>query len=181
MKEKARLGSGKLYIDEFTGALPEDDTIEVEEKLLGLIQSGAAITYSPEFTEITDDLGLYYEEVLTKEEVILKSGVLTWNGNTLRKLCSTARVTEDAENKIRTVKMGGIPNREGKKYIIRFVHEDKEKGDVRVTIVGSNKAGFELAFAMDKPTVINVEFKARPLDSDGTLVIYEEKDSSITA
>ena len=102
---------------------------------------------------------------------------MTWNGKTLKKLCSTAIVTE-ATGK-RTVKIGGAGNHDGKKYVIHFVHEDAVDGDIRVTIVGSNEAGFELAFAKDKETVINAEFKAQPCDSSGTLIIYEEEDSSI--
>ena len=43
--ERIVLGSGKLYVDEFTGELPEDVDIEVEAKLLGYIQGGATLTY----------------------------------------------------------------------------------------------------------------------------------------
>lgn len=180
-KEKIVLGSGKLYIDEFVSTIPEDDTIEVEEKLLGFIQGGATLTYTPTFYEAKDDLGLVSKKFITEEEAILKSGVMTWNGNTLAKLSSTARVTEDSEKHIRTVKIGGVKNYDGKKYVIHFVHEDKVDGDIRVTIVGSNEAGFELAFAKDKETVINAEFKAQPLDNEGTLILYKEEDASITA
>lgn len=179
--EKIVLGSGKLYIDEFTGTLPEDAAMEVAEKLLGLIQSGASLSYKPSFYEAKDDLGLVSKKIITDEEAILKSGVMTWNGNTLQKLSSTARVTEDATKKIRTVKIGGMGNHDGKKYVIHFVHEDAVDGDIRITIVGSNEAGFELAFAKEKETVINAEFKAQPQDSEGTLILYKEEDSSIVA
>lgn len=37
-----------------------------------------------------------------------------------------------------------------------------------------------MAFAKDQETVINAEFKAQPADSNGTLIIYEEEDSSVT-
>ena len=46
---------------------------------------------------------------------------------------------------------------------------------MRVTIVGKNEAGFSLAFAKDKETVIDAVFKAMPHDTDGTLIIYEEE------
>ena len=105
---------------------------------------------------------------------------MTWNGNTLQKLCSTARIKEDVDTKTRTVKIGGAGNYDGKKYVIHFVHKDAIDGDIRVTIVGSNEAGFELAFAKDKETVINAEFKAQPHDKDGTLILYKESDSSIS-
>lgn len=173
--EKIVLGSGKLYIDEFTGALSEDSVIEVEDKLLGYIQSGATLNYKPSFYEAKDDLGIVSKKILTEEEAILKSGVMTWNGNTLKKLCATARVTEDAEKKERIVRIGGASNYDGKKYVIHFVHEDVADGNIRITIVGSNEAGFELAFAKDKETVINAEFKAQPQDKEGTLILYREE------
>lgn len=179
--EKIVLGSGKVYIDEFTGEIPEDALIEVEEKLLGLIQSGASLSYKPSFYEAKDDLGLVSKKILTDEEAVLKSGIMTWNGKTLEKLCSTARVTEDTVKKTRTVKIGGAGNFDGKKYVIHFVHKDAVDGDIRVTVVGSNEAGFEMAFAKNKETVINAEFKAQPQDDEGTLILYKENDSSITA
>ena len=76
---------------------------------------------------------------------------------------------------MRTVKLGGVSNFDQKKYLIRFLHEDSADGDIRLTIVGSNENGFEMAFAKDKETVINAEFKAMPLDSEGTLLIYTEE------
>ena len=51
-------------------------------------------------------------------------------------------------------------NATGKKYVIHFVHKDETDGDIRVTIVGNNQAGFSFAFAKDKETVIDAEFKA---------------------
>lgn len=174
-KESIVLGSGKVYIAEFTGEIPNDVTLEVEKNLLGLIQGGASISYNPSFYEAKDDLGLVSKKFITNEEAILKSGIMTWNGKTLQKLCSTARVQETTpDGNTRTVKIGGAGNYDGKKYIIRFVHKDAVDGDIRVTIVGSNEAGLELAFAKDKETVINAEFKAQPQDSEGTLILYTE-------
>lgn len=71
-------------------------------------------------------------------------------------------------------KIGGIANATGKKYVIHFVHKDDVDGDVRVTIVGNNQAGFTIAFAKDSETVIDAEFKAQPMDKEGTLILYEE-------
>lgn len=173
-EESIVLGSGKVYIAEFTGEVPTDVTIETENNLLGLIQGGASIAYKPSFYECKDDLGLVSKKFITEEEAIFKSGIMTWNGKTLEKLCATARVTEDSETKTRTVRIGGASKYNGKKYVIHFVHKDAVDGDIRVTIVGSNEAGFELAFAKDKETVINAEFKAQPLDGEGTLIQYKE-------
>lgn len=171
--DKIVLGSGKLYVTEFTGTIPANNIIEVDANLLGLIQGGATLEYKPKFYDTQDDLALVKKTILTEEEVNLKSGVMTWCGKTLQKLSSTARV-EEVSGK-RTVKIGGISNQDGKSYVIRFVHEDPIDGDMRVTIVGSNQAGFSLAFKKDKETVVDAEFKAQPLDSSGTLIILEEE------
>jgi len=173
-KEKIVLGSGKLYIAVWDGAsIPADGTLEVEQNLLGYIQGGATLEYKPEFYTAEDDLGLAKKNIMTKEEVILKSGVMTWNGRTLSKLCATARVTETGTK--RTVKFGGIVNQNNDNYVLRFVHEDTTDGDIRITVVGTNTTGFSFAFAKDKETVLDVEFKAVPHDDDGTLVLYEEE------
>lgn len=171
--KKIVLGSGLCYVAVFDGEVPATIDLEKDENLIGYIQGGANITYTPSFYEAKDDLGYVQKKMLTEEEVKLATGVMTWNGQTLSKLCSTARITEDGD--IRTVKIGGIGNYDAKKYVIRFHHVDKVDGDIRVTIVGNNEAGFEFNFAKDKETVVNAEFKAMPLDADGTLIIFEEE------
>lgn len=181
MSDKIVLGSGKLYVAEATKSgnaytIPADNTLEVAANLIGYIQGGATLEYTPEFYEAKDDLGYVSKKYLTQEEAVLKSGVMTWNGDTLAKLTSTARVSTSTGKK--TVKIGGIGNFDGKNYVIRFVHEDSVDGDIRITIVGSNESGFEMAFAKDAETVINAEFKAIPNDADGTLIIFEEEVSA---
>ncbi len=169
MEDEMILGSGYLYITEFTTAIPADGDFETAANKLGYIEGGASLEYKPTFYTAKDDLGLVTKTVITDEEVTLKSGICTLNGNTLKKLSATARVTEVGST--RTVKIGGIANNDGKQYAIRFVHAD---GDIRVTIVGQNQSGFTLAFAKDKETIVDAEFKALPCDNEGTLVIFSE-------
>lgn len=174
MPERIILGSGKIYAVEFDGsAIPENTVIETTENRLGHIKGGATLEYAPEFYIAKDDLGEVQKSKLVNEEVKLKTGIMTLDGNNIAKLAATARVTE-ASGK-RTVKIGGAGNDNGKKYLIRFLHEDAEDGDVRVTIVGRNESGFSLSFAKDAETVVDAEFTAFPNDSEGTLVIYEEE------
>lgn len=172
--ERIVLGSGYLYVTTFAGTIPDFATLETEANKLGLIQGGATLEYKPSFYTAKDDMGKVSKTIITEEEVTLKSGIMTWCGNTLKKLCDTARVTEDATLKKRTVKIGGVDNQTGVKYIIHFVHKDEVDGDIRVTIVGNNQAGFSVAFAKDKETVIDAEFKAQPQDKEGTLITYTE-------
>lgn len=174
-KESIVLGSGDLYCTDFLGTdkeIPKDEEIEKEENRLGHIKGGAEIEYAPSFYEAKDDMGKVSKVIITEEEATLKSGIMTWCGITLEKLCQTARVTEKDGKRI--VKIGGIGNATGKKYLLRFVHKDTEDGDIRVTIVGNNQAGFVIAFAKDTETVIDAEFKAQPMDKEGTLILYEE-------
>lgn len=175
-KESIVLGSGDLYCTDFEGTdkeLPTNEEIEKEENRLGHIKGGASIEYKPSFYEAKDDMGKVSKVILTEEEATLKSGIMTWCGTTLEKLCSTARVDESKGNK-RIVKIGGVGNATGKKYVLHFVHKDDQDGDIRVTVVGNNQAGFTIAFAKDSETVIDAEFKAQPQDKEGTLIRYEE-------
>ena len=57
---------------------------------------------------------------------------------------------------------------------VTFLHEDSEDGNIRVTIVGRNEAGFSFTFAKDAESTIEPQFKAHPLDKDGTLLIFDE-------
>ncbi|MEL7646978.1 MAG: hypothetical protein AAGU76_02740 [Sedimentibacter sp.] len=174
MSERIILGSGKLYVAVWDGStIPTDTIIEVEANLLGLIQGGASLSYTPSFYEAKDDLGLVSKKFITDEVAILKSGIMTFNAATLKKLVSTGTLTETLTE--RTLKIGGAMNFVDAKYVVHFVHEDAVDGDVRLTIIGSNNTGLELAFAKDKETVINAEFKAVPLDNTGTLIIYREE------
>lgn len=153
-KKSIVLGSGDLYITEFTdGAeLPSNEEVEKEDNRLGYIKGGATIEYTPTFTEAKDDLGKVKKTILTEEEAILKSGLITWCGETLEKICSTARVTTSANKRI--VKIGGTSNQTNKKYFIHFVHKDSEDGDIRISIVGNNQAGFSFAFVADEATQV---------------------------
>lgn len=167
------LGSGDLMIKEYENTMPEYTDFDPETDLLGYIQGGAEIAYEAEWYDAKDDSGRAIKTIITDENATLKSGVITWNGKTLEKLCSTARVS-DAEG-IRTVKLGGVGNHNGKSYALCFHHTDKADGDVWVVIRGVNQAGFSMQFAKDKETVIDAEFKCLPQDNEGTLIQYIEQ------
>lgn len=176
-KETITLGSGLVYITEFTKGddIPTNEALEIETNLIGYIGGGASLEYAPEFYTAKDDLGYVAKTIITSEEATFKSGVMTWNADTLKTLAATSRVTEDSVTGKRTLKIGGIGNDNGKQYLIRFVHKDAVDGDLRITIVGKNTAGFTLEFAKDAETVVDAEFAAQPsLDGEGTLVILEE-------
>lgn len=167
------LGSGDLMIKEYTDTMPSYSEFDATTDLLGHISGGASIEYKANWYETKDDTGKVVKTIITEEEATLKSGILTWNGNTLEKLCSTARVTE--ADGIRTVKIGGVGNHNGKSYALCFHHTDKVDGDIYILIRGVNQAGFSLVFAKDKETVIDAEIKCLPQDNEGTLIQFNEE------
>lgn len=172
-KKTITLGSGIPYIMEYTGEMPDHTTICVEENLLGYVKGGAALEYTQESSEEKDDLGYASKTVVTTEDALLKLGLLTWNGATLQKLADRCQVTED--NGLRTIKIGGAGNAQGKEWVVCFFHEDKKTGNLWVMVRGNNTAGITLTFAADEGTVIEPEFKALPHDDKGTLVTIIEE------
>ncbi|HJI76566.1 MAG TPA: hypothetical protein OIM17_00850 [Clostridiales bacterium] len=167
-KDTVTLGSGKIYLQTFSESMPTVDALCVESNLLGYIKGGASLEYTQETYEEKDDLGYVSKIITTNEEAVLKCGLLTWNGATLKKLLDRCSSTE-ASGK-RTTKIGGAGNAQGGYYAICFHHEDKTDGDLWILIKGRNTAGATLTFATDAGTTVEPEFKALPHDSDGTLV-----------
>lgn len=180
MTEKYLVGSGKLYLVEVTATngvytIPAADEIEIRANRIGVISGGASVEYTPTFGDVKDDLGEINDNYLQEEDVVFKSGILTWDVDALEKLSSTGQVVTTELGKM--IKIGGLDNYNDTKYVIRFVHEDKKNGDLAVTIVGSNTTGFEISFAKDSPTTINAEFKAvAGAGSAGVLLQIEERD-----
>lgn len=172
-KENITLGSGIPYIVEYTGTMPSIDTICVEENRLGYCKGGAELSYTEETYEEKDDLGYVSKVITTSEEAILKLGLLTWNGDTMKYLADRCKVTE-ASGK-RTIHIGGAGNAQGKEWALCFFHEDKKDGNLWVLIRGRNSTGFTLTLAADAGTVIEPEFKALPHDDDGTLITLIEE------
>lgn len=177
-KNSITLGSGKIYLQLLANdTVPTVDTLCVDDNLLGYIKGGASLEYTQETYEEKDDLGFVSKIITTNEEAILKCGLLTWNGETLKKLIDRCNSTTGTDGK-RIVKIGGANNAQGGKYAICFKHEDATDGNLWILMVGKNTAGATLTFAKDTGTVIEPEFKAMPQDTDGTLIqLIEEIDT----
>lgn len=172
-KSTITLGSGRIYLTAFSDTMPTVDTLCVEDNLLGYIKGGAALEYTEETYEEKDDLGIVSKIITTSEEAILRCGLLTWNGETLKKLIDRCSSTESAGK--RTTKIGGAGNAQGGYYAICFHHEDKVDGDLWILIKGRNTAGASLTFGTEAGTVIEPEFKALPHDDNGTLIELVEE------
>ena len=71
--------------------------------------------------------------------VSLKAGLMTLIGDTIEKLCDTARVAVSEDGKYRRTKIGGVGNRKGAKYVICFHHVDPEDGDIWVCLLYTSR------------------------------------------
>lgn len=183
-KEKVTLGSGKLYMKVYSAALAATfaeilKDLMTDDNHAGWIKGGASIEYKPTMTQEKDDLGHVVKEILTDEEATFKSGLFTWNGETLAKMTPTAEITTETDKETgktyRRLKIGGTGNDDGKQYAILFVHEDPVEGNCYLLIVGRNSAGFTITFAPDSATVIDAEFTCKPHDKRGTLIEFVEE------
>lgn len=172
-KDNITLGSGIPYFMEFTGEMPAHTAVCVPENRLGYSKGGAELTYTEETYEERDDLGYVSKVITTSEEAILKLGLLTWNGDTLKVLADRYAKTEAAG--IRTIHIGGAGNAQGKEWVICFHHPDAKDGDIWVMIRGRNNVGLTLTLAADAGTVLEPEFKALPQDDKGTLITIIEE------
>lgn len=172
-KKTITIGSALPYLIPYADTVPTVEEICVEENLLGYIKSGAALEYTEETYEESDDLGYVKKIITTTEEALVKMGLITWNGNTLANLIDRCKVTEEGGR--RTTKIGGAGNAQGKYYVLCLHHVDKKDGDLWVLIVGRNTAGATLTLASDEGTLVEPEFKAIPHDEDGTLVELVEE------
>lgn len=171
-KSKYALGSVTAYYKEFDGTVPAYSDMAVDGNILTRVKNGASVEYTADSFDDSDDLGYVKVNNVTKEDIKLKLGAMTFNGETLSILSQTGRTT--VENGIRKTKIGGLSNQSNKKYCVLCVHKDDTLGDIRLWIVGKNTSGFTLTFAQDAITVLDIEFAASAIDDDGTLLIYEE-------
>lgn len=174
------LGSGELYMVVFDGStIPADAEIEVEANRAGNIKGGAKLTYSVTSQTVSSDNGRVKRTILTEETVKLVTGMMTWAENWLKACIATARLDATATGR-RRYKIGGLGNQHGERYLFRFVHEKTDKRKVRIDITGPNTGEVGINFNTDDPTTIDAEITAEPLDTEGTLVIFDEELAATT-
>lgn len=177
--KKIILGSGKLYAITYAGLeeIPDEDELCQEDNIIGYVQGGAVLEYTLESYSAKDDLGLAQKDLFMADSATLKSGIMTFNGDTIARLIATAD-SETAGNK-RTTMIGGIENVHDSRLVTCFCNKDAVDGNTYVTIVGSNQGALSLAFAKDKESVINLEFKAQPAFEGGRLIRLTETEPEV--
>lgn len=180
MKEENKriaIGSVDIYMIVFTGTaiadIPADNVIETEANHIGRTKDGGEITYSPTFYTAKSDDGKASRTEMTDDAATVSFGLITWNGDTIAKIVPTASVTISG-GKRRTV-IGGVANKDDKVYLIRALHKDKVKGDVRFTFIGKNVNGFAASYKPSQETTITPSITVEPFD-DGRLIVMDESD-----
>lgn len=173
--EEIILGSGDIYIVEFTGEIPEDTAIEKEENRAGNIKGGATLEYSIESQTVQDDKGRVKKTIITKETVTFKSGLMTWIKKFMQAIIQTARIDEQTKQGHRIYKLGGLANLNKTRYLWRFVHTRDDGRKLRITVTGKNTGTISLAFKPENETVVDAEITADTLDKEGTLVILDDE------
>lgn len=173
--EEIILGSGDLYIVEFTGEIPADNIIEADENRAGNIKSGATLEYSQTSQTVKDDKGRVKKTITTEEDVKFKTGLITWVQTYIKALISTARVDTSSKPGHRVYKLGGLANQSKTRYLWRFVHTRDDGRKLRVTVTGKNTGTVSLAFKPEDATQVDAEITANTLDKDGTLVIIDDE------
>ena len=171
------LGSVDIYMIEFNGTsvadIPSNEIIETDANLIGRTKDGGEVTYTTDFYSTKSDDGKAARSEMTGDSATISFGLITWNGDTITKIVPTASATITGTNR-RTL-IGGVANRDDKVYLVRAVHKDKVKGDVRYTIIGKNVSGFSAAYKPGQDNVVTPTITAEPFD-DGRLVVLDEAD-----
>ncbi len=175
-KKTAPLGSGIAYIVECTmdkmPSAAELVALAIDDNKAGETKGGATFTYTANTHKEQDDHGVVMRIITLEEEAKIRWGQFTWAPDAVTKYAATGRVVEDGEYTV--IKLGGLQNDNGKRYIVIFKQIDPELGDLYVALVGTNTAGITIAFARDATSKLEPEFTALPCDDEGTLAIMFE-------
>lgn len=173
--EEIILGSGDLFLVEYTAEIPDDTTIEKDENRAGNIKGGASLEYTIASLSVEDDKGRVKRTIVTKEDVKFKTGLITWAESWFKALIPTARVDTTTKEGHRVIKLGGLTNLGASKWLYRFVHTRDDGRKLRITVTGKNVGTVTLKFDTENPTTVDAEIAAETLDGDGTLVIYDDE------
>ena len=171
-KDEILLGAGEVYLSFFAGTeIPEDSVIEVEGNNVGHCSGGFTVNYKPTKYEVLNQYEQVVKTFITKEEVSVKTGLLTWKLKNLEVL-STGKYEEDKTKKKRSLTFTG-DGRSLKTVLLRFVHVKENGKKIRFTMIGQGGSGFAMEFTSKETTVDAEIFAIKKLD--GFLAKFEEE------
>lgn len=176
--DRIAIGSVDIYMQEFTGTsvddIPTDSEIETEANLIGRTKDGGSIEYITTYYTAKSDDGKASRTELQDDTASISFGLITWNGDTVAKIVETAE--SSVKNGKRRTLIGGVANKNDKIYLIRALHKDKVKGDVRYTLIGKNVSGFAAAYKPGQESTITPKIDAEAFDN-GRLIVMDEDDA----
>lgn len=161
------LGSGSVYIlkkDTTNATMPDITAIAIADNLAGYIQGGFTLSYKPTYNTDKDDSGIIEKTVMKEEEVKVKFGLVTWNGEFIKKATQTAKIDTATTGK-RITEVGGVSNAVMDLYWICFVPDDKDRIEA-LQVLGLATSGFDLAFG-EKASKVETEFDCKPYNEEG--------------
>jgi len=171
------LGSGHVYIleqnntNKLTGNMTNAQlreyigTYAVSGNLAGHVKNGATLNYTAtKYTE-KDDFSEITKTITTDESLNLAFGFIDYKTGLMDELVDNAETTVGVSDE--AIKVGGLGNDKGKKYIVIFAHEDAADTDTYVILTGTNTANLAAAFATGAGTMFNAQFEAEPIDGTG--------------
>lgn len=152
------LGGGAVYIMPVTGitAIPADTDIEVAQYNVGWCEGGFKVNYKPKTTEVYNQFEQLVKTFITREELSVKTGILTWNLKNLALLSNATMIPATQNNLTNTVVFTG--SGELQTVLLRFVYTKENGKKIRFTMVGQGGSGFGMDFG-DKATSVNAEIK----------------------
>jgi hypothetical protein len=174
--EQVVMGAGRWYLKPY--AAGDELNLEelcVEANLLGYTQGGATVTYTPTTYTIEDDIGMVKRTFMTTANARMKTGLLTFDIESLAALLSVGQLTQNTEGNKTVLKLGG-GRAELKRFMVAFEYEkDAEKGlYIRVGMIATNTAAMEFAFTKEKETVPDIEFTGGTNGKDDVILTFEE-------
>lgn len=153
------LGGGDVYIMPLTAgitAIPEDSAIETSEYNVGWCDSGFKVNYKPKTTEVYNQFNQLVKTFITREELSVKTGILTWNLKNISLLSNATMIPATNQNMTNTVVFTG--SGELQTVLLRFVYTKDNGKKIRFTMIGQGGSGFSMDFG-DKATSVNAEIK----------------------
>ena len=143
------MGAGEVYMYEYAGSvIPEDSVIETEDHNVGHCSGGFTISYRPTRYEVRNQYGSTVKIFITRENVSVKTGILSWDLSRLA-LLSTAKLTGDGALRRLTFGAGGGLAT----VLVRFVHRKPDGKKVRFTMIGQGGSGFSFEFGEHEVSV----------------------------
>ncbi|EAV9864764.1 hypothetical protein FFD13_12030 [Listeria monocytogenes] len=158
-KKDIILGAGEVYMYDFEDdKIPEHAEIETEVNNVGHTSGGASFEYKPETYDVVNSYGQTVKRLITKEECIFKTGILSWSLDKIKLLTPAKIVETQGSLNERKLIFGGAQKLTN--VLVRFVHTKDDGRKIRLTMIANAGNGFTMDFKGDQETIVDAELTA---------------------